>query len=74
MYAVKPQLGRYDASWGLLLKGDGRGGLRPVPADQSGFRVRGQIRDIKYLPGAKGNGRILVAVNDDSLRVFKITK
>jgi len=74
MYAVKPQLGRYDASWGLFLKGNGRGGLRPVPASRSGFRVRGQIRDIKYLRGAKGNGKILVAVNNDSLRVFKVLK
>ena len=74
LYQVKPQLGRYDASQGLFLKGDGHGGLAPVPAGRSGFRVQGQIRDIKDLPGAGGKGRILVAVNNDSLHVFTVRK
>ena len=74
LYGVKPQLGRYDASWGLMLKGDGKGGLRPVPSAKSGFRVRGQIRDIMALPGVTSTPQILVSVNNDSLRVYKLTK
>ncbi len=71
LYGVKPQLGRYDASWGLMLKGDGKGGLRPVPSAKSGFRVRGQIRDIMALAGSGDSSHIIVSINDDSLRMFE---
>ncbi len=71
LYGVKPQLGRYAASRGLLLLGDGRGGLTPLSPEQSGFDVYGQIRDLQALPGPGGNIRILVAVNNDSLQMYK---
>ena len=73
-YQVKPQLGRYDASWGDVLLGNGKGHLHWVGYKKSGFRVRGQIRDIKLIDGPGRIHRILVAVNNDSLRVFKIRK
>ena len=68
-YESKPEVGIYDGSYGLLLKGDGRGGFDPVPAERSGFFVKGAVRDI----GVVGD-RIVVAMNNDSLRIFSHVK
>ena len=64
-YESKPEVGIYDASYGLLLKGDGRGGFVPVPAEKSGFFVKGAVRDIE-----KVGDRVVVAMNNDSVRTF----
>jgi hypothetical protein len=68
-YESKPEVGIYDASYGLLLKGDGRGGWTPVPAARSGFFIKGAVRDIA--PLKVGDRRsVVVARNNDSLIVF----
>jgi hypothetical protein len=66
---VKPQIGNYNASYGVFLKGDGQGHLKAVPAAKSGFKVRGQIRDLIRIK-MKNRSLILVARNNDSLLVF----
>ena len=43
-FAVAPDLARQDAGRGLWLQGDGRGGLRPVPGQESGITVYGEQR------------------------------
>jgi hypothetical protein len=45
-YQSKPETGIYDASYGLLLKGDGQGNFRSVDARQSGIVIKGQVKDI----------------------------
>ncbi|MEO0582859.1 MAG: VCBS repeat-containing protein [Bacteroidota bacterium] len=67
--AVGPNRGRYDASYGLILLGDGKGNWRPVPLEESGFVVEGEIRDMKIFE-RKGKEVLLVARNDDSLLFF----
>jgi len=37
----------YDASQGTLLKGDGKGNFKAMPAGTSGLWLKGQVRDIK---------------------------
>jgi hypothetical protein len=61
---VKPELGRMSASYGLLLRGDGKGGFTPVRPSVSGFVVPGQSRDIQLLRTASGP-LYLVARNND---------
>ena len=68
-YESKPEVGIYDASYGLLLKGDGRGGFAPVPAARSGLFVKGGVRDIAPLR-VGGKRCVAVARNNDSLIVF----
>src|SRR5205814_5486469 len=41
---TEPQTSRCDAGRGLLLKGDGKGGLRALPGQQSGLIVYGEQR------------------------------
>jgi hypothetical protein len=43
-FAVALDYTRYDAGRGLLLRGDGRGNLTPVPGQESGLKVYGEQR------------------------------
>jgi enediyne biosynthesis protein E4 len=71
LYNVKPEVGRYDASYGSFLFGDGKGGFRNIPAKVSGFRLDGEIRDIIELSTAKGK-ILVIARSNDPLQVFKV--
>jgi hypothetical protein len=67
---VKPELGRMAAGRGVLLRGDGAGGLAAVPASESGFRVSGAVRGIVRVRTASGVLYVL-ARNDDRPAVFQ---
>jgi len=69
-YNAKPEVGRYDADFGLLLKGRGDGSYKVVKSKDSGFNNRGQIRDLKLLEYTGGD-LVLAAKNDGKLQVFK---
>ena len=71
LYNVKPEVGRYDASYGSFLLGDGLGGFNNVPSKLSGFHLDGEIRDI--IEVTTSTGEILVITrNNDPLQVFKV--
>jgi hypothetical protein len=67
---VKPEIGRMSASYGLFLRGDGKGGFTPVPATKSGFFVPGQARDIERIRSKQGDLYVVTRNNDRAL-VFK---
>jgi hypothetical protein len=69
--AVPPDLWRADHGFGLLLKGDGKGDFTPLPPRESGFIVKGEVRDIQTLLNSKKELLYLVGRNNDSLIVFK---
>jgi enediyne biosynthesis protein E4 len=68
-YDVQPELGRYDASYGLLLKNKGKGNFEGVKSSQSGFFVKGQVRNIKKIKSGKKTLFVLVK-NNDKVQVF----
>jgi len=69
-YQSKPEAGIYDASYGLLLKGDGNGGLIPLPAQQSGLVINGQVRDM--IPLKRGKKQLIVAArNNGAITIFQ---
>lgn len=69
LYSVKPEVGRYDASRGLFLKGDGKGNFGAVSAKESGINVDGEIRDIVTVNTR--NGRLLVfSRNNDAVSIY----
>lgn len=72
LYNVKPEIGRYDASYGNFLAGDGHGNFTYIPAKESGFFLDGEIRDIKEVATQKGK-ILLVSRSNDSAEVFKMT-
>jgi hypothetical protein len=72
LFAVKPEVGRYDALHGLLLLNDGKRNFTPLPTTQSGLRIEGEIRDIKLIH-TKGNKMLFLFVrNNDSIKFYKI--
>jgi hypothetical protein len=72
-YGVTPVRGRYDASYGLLLKGLGTGDLGPVDMEQSGLVIEGQVRRMAFLKRANGEQVIVVARNNDRLLFLRTT-
>ncbi len=70
-YRSKPEVGRYDASYGLLLIGNGKGDFKPVTSNESGIKIEGEIRDIISIPYA-GETLILIARNNDKILAYKI--
>jgi hypothetical protein len=70
-YGVPPILGRYDASYGLMLRGDGKGGFTPVDMEQSNLVIDGEVRDIKSVRGPNGQRLIVVARNNDKVVILR---
>ncbi len=69
-YGVSPYQGRYDASHGLVLKGDGRGNFKSLTFAQSGFLLDGEVRDLKTIRSSKGP-LVLVGRNNLPVLVFE---
>ena len=52
---IKIRLGKFDANYGILLAGDGKGNFSYIKQSESGFNIRGdarscvQINDIIYI-------------------------
>jgi len=72
-YGVTPVRGRYDASYGLLLKGDGSGGFAPLDMERTGLDIEGQVRRMALLTRANGERVIVVARNNDRLLFLRTT-
>lgn len=70
---VKPEVGRYDASYGLFLRGDGKGDFSAVSARESGLSLKGAVRDIKSIQIGKEH-LILVARNNSPLQLFEFNR
>ena len=68
---VTPVRGRYDASYGLLLRGNGKGGFESVDMDKSGVRIDGEVRDMGFLRNAANDRLIVVARNNDALQILR---
>lgn len=65
LYGVKPEVGRYDATYGVYLENDGKMNFKSYP-NGKGFRLKGEIRDFVI-----NNKMLIVARNSDSLAIFK---
>lgn len=67
-YALKPQVGRHDASRGVVLKGNGKRMFSAIPNSESGISVHGEVRDAVIDPVRK---RIIIARNNDGVVVYQ---
>ena len=64
-FATETQTSRADAGRGLLLLGDGQGGLRAVPGQQSGIEVYGEQRGAAAAD-YDGDGRLDLVVTQNA--------
>ncbi len=70
LHHVKPEIGRYDASYGQFLKGLGNGNFSVSDMDESGLILNGEIRDFKIL-NQKQNNLLLVARNNTTMEFYQ---
>jgi hypothetical protein len=63
------RFGNYDANYGVVLRGDGKGGFSYVPQHRSGFRVIGDVRNILTL-----NETLLLGINEKPLVAYRPAK
>ncbi|MCX2740058.1 VCBS repeat-containing protein [Pontibacter anaerobius] len=66
---VLPELGQYDANYGLVLQGKGNGLYDVVKSKESGFFTKGQVRRMGQVRNAKGEVYFLLGKNNDKLQV-----
>ena len=69
-FGVTPLRGRYDASYGVLLRGLGDGRFAAVDMQGSGVRIEGQVRGIAAVRHATGP-LVVVARNDAPLHLLR---
>jgi enediyne biosynthesis protein E4 len=72
-YDVLPEIGRYDASFGLVLAGQGGGEFRVLKPKESGFFVQGQVRHLGLVRGPGGKRLVVLAKNGDRAQVFSLS-
>ena len=71
-YQTPASTGRYDASYGLVLKGNEKGIFTAVNAINSGLIIEGDVKDMKMLSIKNKGIALLAAPNDSQLKTFKL--
>jgi len=71
-YGLKPEVGRFDANYGVTFLGNNAGGFSYIPPSNSGLFMKGEVRDSKEIATKTGKV-IVVARNNDALQVFTPT-
>ena len=67
LFAVKPEVGRYDALRGLVLKNKGGGNFSAQTGMESGLKIDGEIRHIAILSNGRKKTIAFVRNNDTVL-------
>lgn len=73
-FGVLPYEGRYDATDGTLLLGQKNGSCVSAEQGQSGFKVSGEIRSIQPLKTLNDKTVVLVGVNNNKPKIFKLNQ
>jgi|GEM_PF-13350 ligand-binding sensor domain-containing protein len=60
------RFGKYDANYGILLKGDGKGHFQYIPQAQSGFKLWGDVRSVTEV-----NHTLLFGINQQGIKAYK---
>ena len=72
-YSPDFMTGRYDASIGLMLKGDGKGAFKPLSPAVSGIYIYGDARALATLK-INNETVIISAANEGRLQVFRLNR
>jgi hypothetical protein len=72
-YALKPQVGRHNASKGVFLKGQGGRSFAFIPTSECGISIDGEVRDAGAIQ-LKGSKHLIVARNNAKVLMFGKSK
>ena len=67
-FTAVPKIGRYDASYGNYLQGDGKGNFKDIEPRKSGWTISGEVRDMKMIT-IGDNSAVIVARNNANVLV-----
>ncbi|MGV3600682.1 MAG: VCBS repeat-containing protein [Dyadobacter fermentans] len=73
-YGSEVSVGRYDAMYGLVLKGDGKGNFRPLSIGESGYMAPGNMKALVRLASANGKYLSATSQNRDMIRFHEAQK
>ncbi|MEJ7739646.1 MAG: VCBS repeat-containing protein [Chitinophagaceae bacterium] len=68
---IKPETGRYDANYGQLYYGDGKGDFRFIKSVESGILLQGEARDAVILKTVNGKSYLVVTMNNERPCFFR---
>ena len=71
-YGTEVTIGRYDALNGLLLKGDGKGGFKPLSILQSGIYIPGNAKALVKLMSSSGKYMVAASQHKGDLKLFEL--
>lgn len=71
LYDSEAETPRNDASIGLVLKSDARGGIEVIQPSESRLVVRGQVNAMRKIKLASGKVGFLFGINNDSLKLVE---
>jgi enediyne biosynthesis protein E4 len=66
---AKIRLGKFDANYGQLLKGNGKGGFEYISQTNSGFNLHGEVRST-----VKINNTLIFGIMKQPIATYKISK
>ena len=71
-FNFKPQFSRLDANQGLVLFGDQTGSFKNQI--QTGFKVKGEVKAMRWFTNKSGKRSLIVAVNNDFPKIFIVNE
>ncbi len=66
MNHARIHFGKYDANYGMLFKGDGKGNFTYIDQEHSGFKLKGDVRNILYI-----NNTLLFSINGSGISAYR---
>ena len=71
-YGVKPEIGRFDANYGVTFLANGSGWYNYINPIESGLFIKGEVRDSKEINVGKTKF-IIISRNNETLQIFNGT-
>ncbi|MEJ7830324.1 MAG: VCBS repeat-containing protein [Segetibacter sp.] len=67
IHHTRLRFGNYDANYGILLKGDGKGNFKYINQEQSGFQLRGDVRSVINI-----KDKLLFGINQQEVKAYEM--
>lgn len=67
IHHARLRFGNYDANYGILLKGDGKGHFTYINQQKSGFQLRGDVRSVIHI-----NNKFLFGINQQEVKAYEM--